>query len=52
MVLVCLLVSFPLFLRGALGALLGFAACRFAALLLVDVRSISVLPWVMDLDEH
>ena len=27
---------------------LGFAACRFAALLLVDVGSISVLPWVMD----
>lgn len=33
---------------GKLGALLRAAACCFAALLLVAIGSISVLPWVMD----
>lgn len=40
---------FPsLFLCGALGTRLGVAACCFAALVVVDVGSISVLPLVMD----
>lgn len=45
-VLVGPLPSLPLWRK--LGALLGVAACRFAALLLMDVGSISMLPWVMD----
>lgn len=43
------LCQFPfLLLHGALGTLLGVAACCFAALLVVDVGSILVLPLVMD----
>lgn len=50
--LVCLVVCSSLFVPGASGALLGFAACCFAAFLMVDVGSISVLPWVLDLEER
>lgn len=35
----------PALFRGALGMILSFGACCFAALLVVDVGSILVLPW-------
>lgn len=43
--LCCARWSPALFFRGALGTMLSFGACCFAALLMVDAGSILVLPW-------